>query len=256
MAAKTPRLYVLPASHPCVAVAAALELKGIAYARVDLLPLSQLVIGPLRYGGITVPGLRLDGEGIVGSRPIMRRLDALVPEPALLPAPGDSTYARVLEAERWGDEIFQSVPRRVVTAALVRCPAAMEGYAAGAKLPLPIALLRPALPLTARLLRIRSRADDQPVAADLAALPRQLDRIDAWIAEGLLGGERPNAADLQIGSAIRLLMSVADIRPSIEQRPAAALARYFPAIAGEVPTGVLPAAWLAERAPLAAVEGV
>ena len=37
-------------------------------------------------------------------------------------------------------------------------------------------------------------------AADLAALPRQLERIDGWIGEGLLGGEQPNAADLQIGS--------------------------------------------------------
>ena len=99
-----------PARIPCAAVEAALGLKAIAYTRVDLLPLSQLVIGPLRYGGITVPGLRLGGERIVGSRPIMRRLDALVPEPALLPAPGDPTYARVLEAERWGDEVFQSVP--------------------------------------------------------------------------------------------------------------------------------------------------
>ncbi len=253
MPAKTPRLYVLPGSHPCAAVEAAFELKAIAYTRVDLLPLSQLVIGPLRYGGTTVPGLRLGGERIVGSRPIMRRLDALAPAPPLLPAPGDPAYARVLEAERWGDEVFQSVPRRLIAAALVRCPAAMEGYAAGAKLPLPIPLMRPALPLTAHLLCRRSRARDHAVAADLAALPRQLERIDAWIADGILGGERPNAADLQIGSSIRLIMSIADVRPLTAARPAAELTRYFRAIAGEVPVGVLPAAWLGEPVVPAAV---
>jgi glutathione S-transferase len=253
MAEATPKLYVLPGSHPCVAVEAALALKSIDYTRVDLLPLSQLLIGPLRYGGSTVPGMRIGGERLVGSRAIMRRLDALVADPPLLPPPGDRDYARVLEAERWGDEVFQDVPRRLIAAALLRRPAAMESYAGDAKLPLPVALLRPALPLTARLMNKRSKAGDEPAAADLAALPRQLERIDAWIAEGLLGGERPNAADLQIGSGIRLLMSVADIRPSIEAHPAAALARYFPVMSGEVPAGVLPAAWLAAPAVASAV---
>ena len=123
---------------------AALKLKSIAYERVDLLPLSQVLVGPLLYGGSTVPGMRIDGERLVGSRAIMRRLDALVPEPPLLPPPGDPSYARVLEAERWGDEVLQSVPRRLIDAAFLRRPAAMESYAANAKLPLPRPLLRPA----------------------------------------------------------------------------------------------------------------
>ena len=75
-----PRLYVFPGSHPCAAVEAALALKAIAYDRVDLLPLSQLVVGPLRYDGRTVPGMRIGRERIVGSRAIMRRLDELVAE--------------------------------------------------------------------------------------------------------------------------------------------------------------------------------
>ena len=247
MAATAPKLYVLPGSHPCAAVEAALQLKSIAYKRVDLLPMSQVLVGPLLYGGTTVPGMRIDGERLVGSRRIMRRLDALVPEPPLLPVPGDPSYARVLEAERWGDEVLQSVPRRLIDAAFLRRPSAMESYAGDAKLPLPRWLLRPAMPLTARLMALRNKARDESARADLAALPRQLDRVDGWIAEGLLGGERPNAADLQIGSTIRLLMSIGDVRPLIEgprARPAAGLTRYFPAMVGEVPGGVLPAEWL------------
>jgi glutathione S-transferase len=244
MAGTRPRLYVLPGSHPCAAVEAALKLKSIEYDRVDLLPMTQLLVGPLRYGGATVPGLRLDGERLVGSRAIMRRLDELVPEPPLLPAPGDPAYARVLEAERWGDEILQSVPRRILDVGFLRRPAAIESYAGDAKLLLPRPLLRPALPLTARLMAIKNKANDGSARADLAALEGQLDRIDAWVAEGLLGGERPNAADLQIGSTIRLLMSIADVRPTIEARPSARLARYFPPLSGELPAGVLPAEWL------------
>ncbi|HEV3035648.1 MAG TPA: glutathione S-transferase N-terminal domain-containing protein [Solirubrobacteraceae bacterium] len=245
MAAARPKLYVQPASHPCAAVEAALALKSIEYDRVDVLPTSQLLIGPLRYGGGTVPGMRIGAERVLGSRAIMRRLDELAPEPPLLPAPGEPTYARVLELERWGDEVFQAVARRLLPAALVRCPAAMESYVGDAKLPLPRALLRPSLPLTARVLSIKSKARDGNAQADLATLPRQLERIDGWIAEGLLGGERPNAADLQIGATIRLLMSVADVRPLIADHPAAQLSRYFPPMVGEIDAGVLPAEWLA-----------
>jgi glutathione S-transferase len=244
----TTKLYVLPGSHPCAAVEAALALKSIPYQRVDLLPMSQVMIGPLRYGGTTVPGMRLDGERIVGSRPIMRRLDALVAEPALLPAPSDPSYAKVLEAERWGDEVLQSVPRRILDVAFLRRPAVMESYAGDAKLPLPRAMLRPGLPLTARMMAARNHASDDSARADFAALPGQLDRVDAWIAEGLLGGERPNAADLQIGSTIRLLMSIGDVRPLIEGRPAAQLRSYFPPLAGAIEQGVLPAEWVPAHA--------
>lgn len=240
----TATLYALPGSHPVAAVEVALRLKSIDYRRVDLLPMSQILIGPLRYGGTTVPGLRLDGERLVGSRTIMRRLDELVPEPPLLPPVGDPARTEVLEAERWGDEVLQSVPRRIIDVALVRHPAAMESYAADSKLPLPLPLMRPALPLTAKLMALKNKARDTAAREDLAALPGQLDRIDAWIADGLLGGEHPHAADLQIGSTIRLLVSIGDVRPVIDGRPAATLTRYFPPMVGEVPAGVLPAEWV------------
>jgi len=246
--ASAPKLYVQPASHPCAAVEAALTLKSIPYERVDLMPMSQLLVGPLRFGGTTVPGMRIGSERVVGSRAIMRALDALAPEPPLLPAPGDPRLARVLELERWGDEVFQAVPRRLLPAAFVRRPQAMESYLGDARLPLPVGVVRRVTPVVARLLFAKSRLRDGEARTDLAALPRQLERIDGWIAEGLLGGEQPNAADLQIGAGIRLLMSVVDLRPLIAERPAAQLTRYFQPIAGELEAGVLPAAWLASPA--------
>jgi glutathione S-transferase len=238
------KLYVLPGSHPCAAVEVAMRLKGLEFDSVNLLPMMQVLVGPLRYGGTTVPGMRLDGERLVGSRRIMRRLDELAPEPPLLPPPGDPAREQVLDAERWGDEVLQSVPRRILDVAFLRKPAAMESFAGDTPMPLPRALLRPALGPTARLMALKNHARDDTAQADLAALPGQLDRVDAWIAEGLLGGERPNAADLQIGSTIRLLETVADVRPLIEGRPAARLTRYFPPMVGEIPAGTLPGQWL------------
>jgi glutathione S-transferase len=244
------KLYVLPASHPCAAVEQALRLKDIGFDRVDLVPMTQMLIGPLRYGGPTVPGMRIDGEKLVGSRTIMRRLDQLRPEPPLLPPPGDERYAPVLEAERWGDEVMQSVPRRIIDVAFLRRPHAMLSYARDAKLPMPSALMKPAAPMTAKLMAFRNKARDATARADIAALGSQLDRVDRWIAEGLIGGEQPNAADLQIGSTIRLLMSIGDIRPLIVDRPAATLEKWFPPLVGGIEAGVLPAEWF--PAPVAA----
>jgi glutathione S-transferase len=244
MSRRQTKLYALPASTPCATVEAALNLKAIDYERVELLPMSQVLIGPVRYGGSTVPGMRLDGERLVGSRLIMRRLDALVAEPPLLPPLGSPSYAEVLEAERWGDEVFQPVPRRILIAAFMRRPGAMESYAAGAEMPLPVGLMRPAMPLTARLMSMKYRARDDAARADLSELPRKLDIIDSWIEDRLLGEAQPNAADLQIGSAVRLLLSIADLRPLIEARPAARLAGYFPAMVGQIDAGILPAEWL------------
>jgi glutathione S-transferase len=243
--APAPKLYVQPASPPCAAVELALTLKSIAYERVDLMPMSQLLVGPLRWGSGTVPGMRIGSERVAGSRAIMRALDALAAEPPLLPPPGDPRYARVLELERWGDEVFQPVLRRLLPAAFLRRPQAMESYIGDARLPVPIGVLRRAAPVVARLLSAKSKLRDGEARSDLAALPRQLERIDGWIEEGLLGGEQPNAADLQIGAIIRALMSVGDVRPLVAERPAARLARYFPPIAGELEAGVLPAEWLA-----------
>ncbi len=252
MAKTRPTIYVLTGSHPCAAVEAAAAIKSIDYRRVELLPLSQVLLGPLLYRGRTVPGMRIDGERIVGSRAIMRRLDQLAPEPPLLPAPGSPEYAPVLEAERWGDEVFQGVPRRLLDAGFVRRPDTMESYVADAKLALPRPLLRPALPATAKLMALLNGAKDENARADVIGLPRQLERIDGWIADGLLGGEQPNAADLQIGSSIRLLLTIGDLAGLIHGRPAEGLTRYFPPMHGEVPPGALPAEWLSTVAPATA----
>ncbi len=150
----------------------------------------------------------------------------------------------MLEAERWGDEVFQSVPRRLIDAAFLRDPGAMESYVGDAKLPLPRSLMRPALPLTARLMAMRNKARDESVRADFAALPGQLDRIDGWIAEELLGADRAQRGR----SADRLHDPPArDDRgraPVDRGTPGGAADALLPADGGQVPAGTLPAEWL------------
>jgi glutathione S-transferase len=238
------RLYVVPASHPCTAVEAALAMKGVPFKRIVRIPVASRLQGRLTYGAGTVPALILEGrEKIVGSRTIMRRLDGLAPEPPLYPADAPARGA-VEEAERWGDEVLQGRVRRITWATLMRRPKAMASYTTGYRLPVPLPLARPGFGLVARAGARLNRVTDATVRQDIQALPADLDRIDAWIADGVLGGERPNAADLQIGASVALALSLGDVRPLIAGRPAARLADYVAKVPGDVPTGVLPSDWL------------
>jgi glutathione S-transferase len=106
------KLYVVPGSHPCAAVEAALTLKGVPYDRVDWIPVMHKLLGRAVYGAKTVPGMKLEGEKVVGSRAIMRRLDGLVAEPALYPADPERRV-QVERAEEWGDEVLQPLARRL-----------------------------------------------------------------------------------------------------------------------------------------------
>ena len=89
------------------------------------------------------------------------------------------------------------------------------------------------------------RISAERLAEDLAGLPEKLDRIDRYAAEGVLDGERPNAADLQIGATARVLLTLGDVRPLLAGRAAERIAmRWFPEYPGEVPAGAFPASWV------------
>jgi glutathione S-transferase len=246
-------LYVIPGSHPSRTAMMMLDLKGIPYKRVDLMPvISKGVLRAVGFPRVTVPALKLDGRKVQGSREIARELDRIRPEPPLYPAEPDRR-AEVERAEAWGDEVLQGVSRRILWNAFRRDRAPLASYSEGARLGVPIGLaVKTGGPLVAASARF-NKASDEHVRADLAALPGMLQRIDDWIAEGVLGGQQLNAADLQIATSLRLLMTLDDVRPALEQRPAGKLAlRVAPDYAGRTPP-ILPQAWLEPvRAPAAA----
>ncbi|MGB2712472.1 MAG: glutathione S-transferase family protein [Conexibacter sp.] len=235
-------LYIIHGSHPCVAAERALQLKGQPYRIHEMAPTLHVPEQWLRFRKTTVPALVLgSGERIVGSRAIVHRLDELVPEPPLLP---QDAAARTLveEAERWGDEVLQPIARRLFWTGLRACPDALGSYAEGSKLPVPAPLRKLITPVMSRLAAARNKASAAQARADLAELPGQLDRVDGWIAEGILGGEQLNAADLQIGPSLRMLATFGDVRPQMEGRPCLALSqRVVPEYTGYMPVGALPA---------------
>jgi glutathione S-transferase len=221
-----------------------LEQKGVAYKRTDLLPvISKLALRAVGFPGTTVPALKIDGGKVQGSRQIARELERLRPEPPLFPTDPEQRAA-VEAAERFGDEELQSPMRQILWWTIKHEKAPLRSYSEGAKLGVPLSLaMKTAAPIVALSARF-NEADDAHVRPALAALPGMLDKIDGWIDAGVLGGEQLNAADFQIAPSLGLAMTLDDLRPAIENRPAGRLAkRVVPSYPGKTPP-ILPAAWL------------
>ena len=237
-------VYALAGSHPVKAALLMLDRKGIEWKRRDLV---NVIVRPqLRAMGFaqpTVPAIKIDGRKLQGSREISRALDELVPEPPLFPADPDARAA-VESAERWGDEVLQPVPRRLSWAALSRDRSGMRSFIEGPIMGIPPGLATAtAAPLVWASTKIHGATDDA-VRADLMSLPALIDQVDDLIANGVIGGDEPNAADFQIFTSVRLLLCFDDLRPLLDGRPAAEHARRvvrdFP---GHVPP-VFPIEWL------------
>jgi glutathione S-transferase len=65
---------------------------------------------------------------------------------------------------------------------------------------------------------------DEVIKRDFGALPLMLDRLDGYVAEGILDGPRLNAADFQIAPLIGALCGIGDLGAEVGRRPVAALA--------------------------------
>jgi glutathione S-transferase len=238
------RLFTIPASHPGIAAALMLDHKGIVFKRTDLMPvISKVVLRSLGFPRQTVPALKIDGQKVQGSRPIARELERLRPEPSLFPTDPEKRAA-VEEAERFGDERLQHPIRQLLWWTIKRDKSSLRSYSEGAKLGVPIGLAvatgGPIVALSARF----NQANDETARSAINALPGMLDKVDAWIEAGVLNGEQLNVADFQIAPSIGLAMTLDDLRPAIENRPAAALAkRVVPDYPGHTPA-IIPRSWL------------
>jgi glutathione S-transferase len=237
------RLFVVHGSHPCAAVEKAMQMKGLAYRVWEWPPPMQAPAQQLMFGSRTVPALRNGAERLSGSTRIFHRLDELAPEPRLFPLDPEAR-ARVEAAERWGDEEFQQDGRDLIWVAMQARPDAIISYSVHSRLPLPAPVTRRSAPVIARLAAKLNSTDAAKARRRIAELPAKLDKIDGWIADGVIGNAAaPNAADLQILSTVRLLTTMRDLEPIIGGRRCAAAAyALWPQWDGEMPVGALPAA--------------
>ena len=202
-----PRPAALPSLPRC---RAAIRVKGLEFERVemDMGEHNEQMEAIYGAGNRTVPGMLVDGEPVHGSRAIFARLEEIAPDPPLYPEP---IADAVREADRWGDEELQDLGRSLPLGR-PPLPAGGAGHVRRRR--------------AARSRRHRLRDQLHPrdleattgsraalLAEHLAGLPAKLDHVDELAAAGVIGGERANAADLQIGSTIRVLMTLGDLEP-------------------------------------------
>jgi glutathione S-transferase len=244
---KKATLLTVPASHPSLAAELMLRHKGVPYRRIDLITAAHRgLLRAMRFPRGTVPALRLDGQRVQGTRGIAVALDQLAPERPLFPADPERRAA-IEEAERWGDESYQPVPRRIVWASLKRDRSTVGSYLEGAKLGIPARMaVLTSPPIIAAAARM-NHASDEAIRRDLANLPSLFDHVDGLIRSGVLNGPELNVADFQIGTSSALLATMEDLEPLLAGRPLVEHARRVaPGYPGHLPR-VLPTAWLTAR---------
>jgi glutathione S-transferase len=235
------KLYVIPGSHACRSAMLMLEHKQLPYQRVDIVTLLHPLVARLhgfdargekrtaggrRTLGLrlgdrlgTVPGLAAGDERISTNYGIARFLDEHHPEPPLLPAEPEQRAA-VEEAERWANETLQMAARRIPGAALLRDPVALSRSTGNGRLGYLLykrALTRRVIfPRLFRAFAVSASPERDPVSE----LPAMLDRIDAWIKDGVLGGSQLNVADFMVAPSLALILYRPDVLPMFEGRPA------------------------------------
>lgn len=234
-------LHVVPFSHPCLAVSAALDRLGREYETVELASgkHSEEIERLYGEGRRTVPALLIGEEPVHGTAAIFSRLDELHPEAGLYPEAVDGA---IRAAEAGIAEDLQTSARVLVFGALHFRPESMGTFAGAGQLdPAGVDFAIKTMRATWRYLEITA----ERVHSTLQALPAQLDAVDALIEAGAAGGEQPTAADFQLGSSLRLLAQVGDLGPLVEHRPAATLATtWFDRGSGDVPAGAFPPGWV------------
>jgi len=241
------RLYGIALSHPVVAVRGMLDVKGLPYRYVELLagmhPPALLAAG---FRGVTVPALKLpDGRRVQGSLAIAQALEEVAPEPSLYPSDPSARRA-AHDAEQWGEATLQPVPRRIIRWGLAHRFSQRRWFAdVGTPLPAPAVtavLMSPLAPLFAR----QVGATEAGLRRDLAQLPGLLDEVDRLLAAGVIGGDPPGAADVQIACSVRMLLATDDVAALVSGRPAEAFARRvipdYWQIPAALPPGLRPAA--------------
>jgi len=237
----TARLYVIAISNPSKAAAAMARHKRFPHRLVTLpASLHPRLVRAAGFAGRTVPALELaDGRRVQGSLAISRALDDAIATRPLFPREAGARKA-VEEAERWGHDELQPLPRRLFRYGAARDPRLRLWVAADvAGVPAPrlaAALTRPA----AARLSAESGNDEALIRDDVARLPGLLDRADRLVAAGTIGGPEPNAADFQILASVRVLLDFKALR-GVDGRPCAQHARrIYPTWEGEMPSFEIP----------------
>jgi glutathione S-transferase len=222
------KLYGFQGAPPSFSAELMLRHKGIRYRRVNLIWFRAGKTLPAKgFPGRTAPALVLDGRRVQTNRAIARALDEVIPDPPLLP--DDPSERWDVEAvETFGDEVLQHATRRMFLWSSTHDPDSVTPHPAIGRMPFP------------RNAWVRKRVMRRPfehygiteavVREDFKALRAWLDKLDAFVADGVLNAPELTAADFEIAPLIAALLGIADLGAEVGRHPVVALVdRVLPA---------------------------
>ena len=213
----TTTLYAIPGSHAVRTGELMLEHKGIPFRRVNFPPgPHRVLVRVVGFKGDRVPAVKFeDGRRAQGTRELPRVLDELVPEPRLVP-----DDPRALEAEAWADDVLQQWARRMVASAGTRDPDALSGRGADGGLGALLTSNDLSRRVVARAVLVVFRASKEQRRDDVERTGEILDRVDAWIEEGVLNGGELRSPDFAVASSLALVEYIVSLQPELQRRPA------------------------------------
>jgi glutathione S-transferase len=216
----TATLYAIPGSHAVRTGELMLEHKGIPFRRVNFPPgPHRVLMRVMGFKGDRVPAVKFaDGRRAQGTRELPRVLDEVVPEPRLVP-----DDPRALEAEAWADDVLQQWARRMVASAGPRNPDALAGRGADGRLGVLLTRGDFQRRTVARAVLVVFRATKRQQRDDRERTGEILDRVDAWIDDGVLNGEHLRSPDFAVASSLALVEYIVALKPELQRRPLMAL---------------------------------
>jgi glutathione S-transferase len=175
----------------------------------------RVLVRAMGFKGDRVPAVKFeDGRRAQGTRELPRVLDELVPEPRLVP-----DDPRALEAERWANDVLQQWARRMVASAGANDPDALTGRGAEGRLGVLLARHDVQRRVVARAVLVVFRASKDQLRQDRERTGELLDRVDAWIADGVLNGEQLRSPDFAVASSLALVEYIVALQPELRRRP-------------------------------------
>jgi glutathione S-transferase len=213
----TATLYAIPGSHAVRTGELMLEHKGIPFRRVNFPPgPHRVLVRVAGFKGDRVPAVKFaDGRRAQGTRELPRVLDEMVPERRLVP-----DDPRGLEAEAWADDVLQQWARRMVAAAGSRDPDALAGRGADGRLGVLLTRNDVSRRVVARAVLMVFGATKEQQRDDVGRTGEILERVDAWIDEGVLNGEELRSPDFAVASSLALVEYIVALQPELQRRPA------------------------------------
>lgn len=203
------QLFQFPGSHFNEKARWGLDLKGVAYERVSLMPGPHMRTMKGLTGKTETPALVDRGEVVPGSTAILEHLERRFPEPVLFPEDPSARERALSIVQQWDEEVGPAV-RLAKFFEVMEAAYAVRAFGQGQSA-LARGIYRLAFPLVGRVMRSKMRINPENAAAAREITREAFDFVaEAPGDTGYLVGDCFTVADLTCSALLMPCVSVVE----------------------------------------------